>query len=41
MQACGALFVKTREAGDFVLNTVASVREALKVEAVSTFLFPG
>lgn len=33
MQACGALFVKTREAGDFVLNTVASVREALKVEA--------
>jgi hypothetical protein len=34
MRACGALYVKTRTADDFIVRTMASTREALVQEFV-------
>lgn len=36
MQACGALFAKTRAAADFIAYTLASTRDALIQEFVSS-----
>ena len=38
MRACGALFVRTRRATQFILDTLASAREILLQEFVRRFL---
>lgn len=35
MQACGALFVKTRKAASFIMTTLSTAREAVVQEFVS------
>jgi hypothetical protein len=37
MQACGALYVKTRSANNFIISTLASARDTLIGEFVSNF----
>lgn len=40
MQACGALFVKTKTATNFVNDTLAETRDVLIAEFVRAFVVP-